>query len=118
MLAFNGVWLGTVHERDEHGNDLRQDGQILVPGTAKPVPYQSIAELMDLLAKNERVNQSITWKLTQFALGRPLVAIDAAAVEEIHRVAKRNGGTYRGLLKAIVASDLVQMTRTEVEQVD
>ena len=116
LEKFDG--LGAVHERDEHGNDLRQDGQILVPGTAKPVPYQSIAELMDLLAKNDRVNQSITWKLTQFALGRPLVAIDAAAVEEIHRVAKRNGGTYRSLLKAIVASDLVQMTRTEVEQVD
>ena len=33
---------------------------------------------MDLLAGSDRVRETITWKLTQFALGRPLGAADAA----------------------------------------
>jgi hypothetical protein len=99
--------------KDEHGNTLRSDGEILFPGAAGPVKYQSSAELMDLLAGSPRVQETITWKLTQFALGRPLGARDARAVEEIHKSALLGGGTYSSLITAIVTSDLVMMTRTE-----
>jgi hypothetical protein len=68
---------------------------------------------MQLLAGSERVRQSITWKLTQFALARPLVAEDAPVLERIHESAQKGGGTYASLITAIVMSDLVQMTRTE-----
>jgi hypothetical protein len=108
---FDGV--GAYHETDEHGNKLRDDGKILFPGSGKPVSYKSSAELMNLLAESERVRESITWKLTQFALGRPLVAEDARIVAEIHKSAQKNGGTYPALITAIVMSDLVQLTRTE-----
>lgn len=105
--------LGAFHDQDKHGNKLREDGTILVPGGAKPIGYKTSAELMDLLAGSPRMQQTITWKLTQFALGRPLGQRDAAVLENIHATAQENGGTYASLITAIVMSDLVQMTRTE-----
>ena len=42
--------------------------------------YRTSAELMDYLAKSDRVAESLTWKVTQFALGRPLTAVDAPVV--------------------------------------
>ncbi len=113
LEKFDG--LGTFHEKDEHGNTLREDGTLLVPGAAEPVAYQTAAELMDLLAGSERVKESLTWKVTQFALGRPLGAGDAPVMADIHRQAQQNGGTWRGLMSAIVTSDLVRLTRTEGE---
>lgn len=71
---------------------------------------------MTLLSGSERVRESLTWKVTQFALGRPLVAADAAAVAAIHKASQQDGGTYSSLITAIVLSDLVQKTRTEKSQ--
>ena len=111
LERFDGV--GAFHERDEHGNRLRDDGEILFPGAAKPISYQSSAQLMDLLASSERVRESFTWKLAQFAIGRPLGATDAPIISRIHQSAQQGGGTYASLMTAIVLSDLVQTTRTE-----
>jgi len=111
LEKFDG--LGAYHEKDEHGNLLREDGQILIPGEEESFKYQSSVELMELLANSNRVSECLTWKVTQFALGRPLVATDARSVAKIHQQAQKNGGTYANLLKAIVMSDLVQLTKTE-----
>ncbi len=111
LEKFDG--LGTYHERDEHGNKLRDDGEILFPGAAKPVPYRNAAELMELLAHSERVRECLTWKLAQFALGRPLVAEDVPVLKQVHRAAWNKGGTYADLIRELVTSDLVRMTRTE-----
>jgi hypothetical protein len=111
LEKFNGI--GAYHDTDEHGNKLRGDGEILFPGTAKAVQYADSAELMDLLASSDRVSQTLTWKVAQFALGRPLVAEDAAVVDNIHNAARANGGTWSALMTAIVTSDLVQTTKTE-----
>ena len=109
LEKFDGI--GAFHDKDEHGNQLRDDGEILFPGAAKPVEFSSSAELMDLLAGHDRVRESITWKVTQFALGRPLGAADARILREIHKAAQKNGGTYQSLITAIVTSDLVMMSR-------
>lgn len=114
LERFDGV--GAYHEQDTHGNQLRDDGEVLFPGEAKPVAYKSSAELMNLLASSPRVSESLTWKVTQFALGRPLIAADAPSVAAIHKAAQQNGGTYSSLITAIVMSDLVQNTRTEKDQ--
>ena len=111
LERFDG--LGTYREVDEHGNPLREDGNILFPGEGKPVTYNSTGEMVKLLAGSDRVRESLTWKVTQFALGRPLGAQDAAVVADIHRKAQEGGGTYASLMTAIVLSDLVQRTRTE-----
>lgn len=112
LEKYDGI--GAFHEKDEHGNKLREDGEILFPGTAKPVAYQTSSQLMDLLASSDRVKESLTWKLAQFAMGRPLTSADIRVVDNIHRAAQKNGGTYTSLITAIVNSDLVQMTRTEI----
>jgi hypothetical protein len=114
LEKYDGV--GAYHEKDEHGNALREDGEILLPGAGEAVRYGSTAELMDLLAASGRVRECITWKLTQFALGRPLTRDDAPFVERIHQDAQRDGGTYASLITAIARSDLVQTTRTEPVQ--
>lgn len=114
LEKFDGI--GAYHEHDEHGNKLRDDGDVLFPGAAEPVKFDSTRELMNLLAKSERVSQSLTWKVTQFALGRPLVAEDAAAVDRIHELATENGGTWTALVTAIVTSDLVRKTQTHVTE--
>ena len=111
LEKFDGI--GAYHDQDEHGNALRQDGEVLIPGEAKPTAYKTSQELMNVLAASQRVKESITWKVTQFALGRPLIAEDAPVVQRIHQTAKKNGGTYQALMTAIVTSDLVQKTRTE-----
>ena len=111
LEKFDG--LGSFHDVDEHGNELREDGEILFPGAARPVAYSNSAEMMDLLADNDRVMRNVTRKLTQFALGRPLVAADEPSVEQIHAQSTEGGGTYQSLITAIVMSDLVTTTRTE-----
>jgi len=111
LEKFDG--LGAYHETDEHGNQLRDDGEILFPGTAKPVPYSSSAELMDLLAGSDRVQQCLTWKVAQFALGRPLGPADSRTLDKVHQAAQKGGGAYASLMRAIIKSDLVQKTQTE-----
>jgi hypothetical protein len=111
LEKFDG--LGTFHNEDEHGNKLRDDGELVVPGLDKSIPYESADELMNLLAKSDRVAETLTWKVTQFAMGRPLVAEDVPVLKEINARAREAGGTYESLITAIVLSDLVQTTRTE-----
>ena len=111
LEKFDG--LGAYSDKDHHGNSLREDGEILIPGEPDSKSYQTSAELMNILAESERVRETITWKLTQFALGRPLGPRDAADVAEIHRSAQKSGGTYANLMSAIVLSDLVRKTRTQ-----
>ncbi|MCK5920952.1 MAG: DUF1592 domain-containing protein [Methylococcales bacterium] len=111
LEKFDG--LGTWMEKDAHGNKLREDGEILFPGAGKMTHYQSTKEMMNLLAANDRVAETLTWKVAQFALGRPLVEADARALKRIHQSAKKQGGTYADVITAIVLSDLVRTTRTE-----
>lgn len=111
LEQFDG--LGAFHLNDEFGNELRDDGNILFPGDAEPSPFNTSADLMDLLAESERVKETITWKLAQFALGRPLVAGDARTIAEVHQLAQQRGGTYIDVITALATSDLVMTTRTE-----
>lgn len=110
---YDGV--GTWMDRDEHGNDLRQDGEVVFPGEGEPRRFETTAELLDMLAASERVQMTMTRKLTQFALGRPLVESDTPEVRRIHEAAAAHGHTYVGTLRAILASDLVLKTRTQPE---
>jgi hypothetical protein len=106
LEKFDGV--GAYHEKDEHGNTLRDDGEILFPDRDQPTAFRSSAELMDLLAQSERISKGITRKVAQFALGRPLTVADEPAVEAIHAAGRNGDGTYRSLITAVVMSDLVQ----------
>lgn len=114
LERFDG--LGSFHKQDRHGNLLREDGDVLIPGADATVKYESTAELMDLLATSQRVQETLTWKATQFALGRSLGPDDAAIVAGIHQAAQEGGGTWKSLMSAIIMSDLVWTTRTEPDE--
>lgn len=111
LERFDGM--GAYHETDEHGNQLREDGEITLPGSSEPIQYKSSAELMNVLAQSDRLQKGITRKLVQFVIARPLVPADHADVDQIHQRAWQNGGTYASILTEILASDLVRMKRPE-----
>lgn len=113
LECYDGI--GAFQVVDEHGNQLRQDGEILFPGDAKPTAYRTSAEMMDLLASSDRVKQCLARKVSQFSLGRPLDVSDAASLRRIHENSQKNNGTYQSLIMAIVLSDLVRTTQTEPE---
>lgn len=114
LEKFDG--LGAFHERDEHGNVLREDGEILIPGQSRPMAYANTGELMDLLAGSDRVRMCLTRKVAQFALGRPLSPADAPILDTIHAQAQADGGTYEALITAIVLSDLVRTNRAAASE--
>lgn len=99
--------LGTFTDRDEHGNALREDGEILFPGDAKPVPYQTTGEMIELLSSSDRVAQSLTRKLVQFCLGRPLDAADARMVDAVYENAGRRRATYQSIVNELLLYELV-----------
>ncbi len=111
LEKFDG--LGSFHNKDEHGNELREDGRIRIPGQPEVLDYETSLQLIDFLAGNKRVQETLTWKVVQFALGRPLTARDANEVQRIHEQSQQNGGTWSSLIKAIVLSDLVRNIKTE-----
>ena len=111
LERFDG--LGSYFEKDNHGNRMREDGQILFPGEAKPIAYRTSKELMNHLAGSNRVRQSITWKLLQFALGRSLGPRDARSMQITHQAGWKSGGTYANLINAIAVSELFQIQPTE-----
>jgi hypothetical protein len=113
LEKYDGI--GVFHHKDEHGNGLREDGEVLFPGAPDSVKYKSSKELMDLLATSDRVKESMTWKVAQFSLGRPLGSAEARSVKKIHQAAWKAGGTYASLIEAIVVSDLVMLSQTEPE---
>lgn len=100
--------LGTYYKRDVFGNRLRQDGEILFPGEAEPIEFKTSSELMDILAESDRVNETLVWKLSQFAMGRPLGAREAAAIQAIHKESKSRGGRYSDIIAAIASSELMR----------
>ena len=105
LEKFDG--LGSFMQRDHHGNALREDGDILIPGTAKPLLFSTSAQLMDTLADHPRVHHTLVWKLCQFAKGRPLTSEDAPFVTQIAKQAAENGGTYQAVIEAMAVSPLI-----------
>ena len=114
LEKFDGV--GHFADKDEHGNKLREDGEVLIPGEDKPRRYKTSGELMSILASSERVKETLTWKVAQFALGRPLGPMDLPAMEKIHAASQKAGGTYQATIAALAASELIQTIPTEPKQ--
>jgi len=98
--------LARYAKRDHFGNDLREDGEILIPGTSELIKYQNSRQLMDLLAKSPRVRQNIIWKLTQFALGRPIANRDRPHLEALYQDVQ-DEQTYQNVLLHLATSPLI-----------
>lgn len=91
---------------DNFKNKLRQDGEILIPGTSGIIKYKTSRELMDLLAKSPRVRQNIIWKLTQFALGRPIATQDRPHLDTLFSQVQKNQ-SYQNVLLHLATSSLI-----------
>ena len=107
--------LGSFHLTDEHGNTMREDGEVLVPGQSRSISFDKVIRLADILADSERVRQTIAWKAVQFAIGRPLVASDAPVLENIYSSWQKSGGTYQALVRTIATSKIILTKTTEEE---
>lgn len=105
--------LGSFFEADEHGNALREDGEVLFPGDSEAIAFETVGELMEILASSARVKETLTWKLTQFAMGRPLTARDAGVVLQIHEEALSKGGRYTDVMAAIAKSRLIRFAEPD-----
>ena len=100
---------GTGHYSliDGFKNDLRQDGDVFIPGAKKTVKYRTAPELFDLLAASPRVQENITWKLAQFALGRPIASTDRPNLRSVHLESTKRGHTYQDVIITLATSPLI-----------
>lgn len=110
--------LGSFRRKDHHGNALRSDGTVKLPGGGGTATFASTAEFLDLLAAGEPIRRGLTRKLTQFAIGRPLSPADEPSVQAIHDAAwaadaPYGPGSYRSLMTAIAGSALITTAATE-----
>jgi hypothetical protein len=104
LEQYDGLARYTTH--DHFKNELRQDGEILIPGAAAPVKYKTSRELMDLLAKSPRIHQNIIWKLAQFSLGRPIATTDRLHLDKLFEKV-RGRQTYQNVLLHLATSPLI-----------
>ncbi|MEJ6646075.1 MAG: DUF1588 domain-containing protein, partial [Akkermansiaceae bacterium] len=102
LERYDGI--GRHSLKDHHQNDLRQDGEILIPGAPKLEKYQTAPELMTLLADSPRVSDNIAWKLAQFALGRPLATTDRPHLQSL----TKPNLTYQDLIISLATSPLIR----------
>ncbi len=93
----DGLWM----ETDEHGNELRSDGELLTqfhPG----IPFDDAREMADLLAADARVAECMLLNVAQFSLGRRLAKSDGCTLAAIRDSVSAEGATYQELLEAMV----------------
>lgn len=113
LERFDGT--GVYRLEDHYGNELREDGRVLVPGDETETPYETVEELMDILATNDRVRDCMTLKATQFALGRPILETDGCSLSETRERLRSTDATFQDLLVSIGLSPGFRTLRTEAE---
>ena len=111
LERFDG--LGTYKEIDNFKNTLRDDGELLIPGKTDAIEFKSAEELMDIMAKSDRVLKTLVWKIVQFAMGRPLGADDVSHVDKIFKEAQNKGGRYSDVITAIATSELMYQKKIQ-----
>jgi hypothetical protein len=107
--------LGVVFERyDHYGRVQRLDaGQpVETSGTIDRTPFPELhrtvsgpTEMMDVLAKSERVEQVFVRHAFRFFLGRNETLGDANVLQDAHRAYREHGGSFRELVVSLLSSD-------------
>ncbi|MFT5525347.1 MAG: hypothetical protein ACI9HK_003315 [Pirellulaceae bacterium] len=107
--------LGVTFERyDHYGRVQRLDaGQAVVAtGSVDRTPFSELhgevsgpTELMDRLAKSERVQQVFVRHVFRYLMGRNETLGDANTLQDAHQAYRENDGSFRELVVAILASD-------------
>jgi hypothetical protein len=95
---------GTHHLEDWHGNALHEDGYIQFVGEVDERHYDTVGELMQLIASSDQVRDCMGRKVTQFAIGRSLLPTDQCSVDQSLERFADSPGTWRDLVIAITLS--------------
>ncbi len=109
---YDGV--GAYKETDEFGNALADDGWFISRTSDGELPYQSLGELVDLVAADETAQLCVGVKRPlQFAVGRPLRGSDSCAIDDVAAAAADSGGSYQALITAIAVHPSFRRLRLE-----
>jgi hypothetical protein len=95
---------GTYRLEDWHGNALREDGYIHFVGEIDEHHYETLGEMMDLLAQSDQVRDCMGRKVTQFAIGRSLLPTDQCSVDQALERFAGSPGTWRDVVLAVTLS--------------
>ena len=110
---YDGV--GAYSLQDEFGNDLREDGEFLVPFSGEELRWSTTTEFIEALAAADATQRCMVQKPMQFAIGRPVEDTDAdqCALDEIQQRFAEDGGTYQALIIAIATHPSFHLVRGE-----
>ena len=103
---------GAFMEVDEHGNELRSDGQLNTQFHDN-VPFDDAAELADILAADDRVAECMLLNVAQFSLGRRLAVADGCMLKAVRKKARKDGFGYVEILEGIVKQDAFAQIRVD-----
>jgi hypothetical protein len=87
-----------------------QTAGLIAEGVLTPIPdtpFQSTAELIDILATNEITRQCFTLQVNRFALSRGETMADACGLRDVWTAFNTSGGNLRTLLVEVAASSLM-----------
>ena len=114
--------LGVAFERyDHYGRYQRLDAGRPVDASAKvdrttfPELHREFsgpAEMMDFLAKSERVEQVFTRYAFRFFMGRNETLGDANTLQDAHKAYRTNGGSFDALVTSLLSSDSFLLRQT------
>jgi hypothetical protein len=98
-----------VGESDAQGRALPVDGWMtddLNIEESKRARYDSVAELMALMARSETVQACMAEHFIAFATGRASSAVEKAFSYPVHSSLEKSGGTLPAMVESVATSEL------------
>ncbi len=95
-----------LYRTEEQGRPVDTTGEIVDSGDpALDGPVANALELLDKLARSERVEQVFVRHAFRFWMGRNETLDDAPALQDAYRAYRDNGGSMQALLTSLLTSD-------------
>ncbi len=111
LERFDGT--GVFSTTDRFGNSLSEDGNVTAPGQTEPLPFSNVGEMMDLLGESARLQDCMSLKAAQFALGRLLLDSDGCSLVDMRNRFSTTDGSYQELIVSIALSPMLRTVRTQ-----
>ena len=80
---------------------------------AEALPFSNIGEMMDLLGESPRLQDCMSLKAAQFALGRLLLDSDGCSLVDMRDRFVATDGSYQELLVSIALSPMLRTVRSQ-----
>ncbi|EDM27004.1 hypothetical protein LNTAR_07164 [Lentisphaera araneosa HTCC2155] len=90
----------------DHGKKVDATGEIIYSGDPElDGPVENAFEMIERLAKSERVEQVFVRYAFRFWMGRNETLADAQTLQEAHRAYRESGGSMKALILYLLSSD-------------